>query len=414
MNIIEKIVAGVWMMDPMTANAYLPIFAKIIGGDMQGMSEEVIRPYAYSTIRGARYTDFGTAPSTSIAVYPITGLIMKEDSSLNGWFGMKTLMDTVQKADKAENIIGHFFEFDCGGGEASIIETVAQTVRAVLTKPVVCWFNDKCCSAAYYIAAGGDEVYASESTDIAGSIGIMASFNDFRGFWEQMGIKTHEIYSKFSDKKNQTMIAAREGDYEPYQEKILDPYAQQFIATMKQFRPGMTAPEAFAGEIYMAEEAKAIGMIDGILTREAALERVIQLHNNNLEMKKIGTVLGYQLEMKDGGCFLRADELAKLENNLVTGTDEVVEKTALQGLQDGLGKITGSLESIATRLTALETTTTAQATELETLKAAPGATKTEIAATGDLKDGDLKTALADFNAAMEAASANGGRLMVTK
>lgn len=130
-------------------------------------------------------------------------------------------------------------------------------------------------------------------------------------------------------------------------------------------------------------------------------------------MKKIESVLGYTLEQKDGGVFLQAHELAKIDARLVTGSDEVVEKTALQGLQDGLGKITGSLESIATRLTALETTTTAQATELETLKAAPGATKTETKAEGDLKDGEFKDAMAEFNKTMETAASAGG-MRVTK
>ena len=413
MKILDKIVGGVWMMNPMTAQAYLPVVGQILATGTWAAEREEVKPYAYSSIRAGKYTDFDQAPSGAVAVYPITGVITKEDQ-YSGGMGMMSLMAAMRKAEAAENIVGHFMEIDCGGGEASIIETVARMVREDLTKPVVAWYNNMACSAAYYIAAAADELYASEETDIAGSIGVMASFRDYTAYFENMGIKVHEIYSKFSTEKNADMKAAREGDYEPYQEKILDPYANRFINTMKEFRPGMQDEKAYAGEIFTAENAKAIGMIDGIMKREAAIGRVIQLHNQNLEMKKIEAVLGYTLEQKDGGVFLQAHELAKIDARLVTGADEVVEKTALQGLQDGLGKITGSLESIATRLTALETTTTAQATELETLKAAPGATKTETAASGDLKDGDLKTALADFNAAMEAASANGGRLMVTK
>lgn len=407
MKMLKAIFNGVWMMESTTLSNYLPLAAQILSSGWSAERED-IKPYAQSITRMGKYTDLGNAPSGSIAVYPITGVITKFDQ-FSGNYGTESLMEFMRKADKNDNIAGHFLEMDCGGGEASNIETVARMIREEIKKPVVAWYNNMACSAAYYLGAAADEIYASEETDIVGSIGTMFTFRDFTGYFEKMGIKLHEVYASQSELKNKDLRDAREGEYDAIQEKILDPYAQRFIDTIKEFRPLLKKDEAFKGDIFGTPSAIAIGMIDGMKSKEAAMERVIELSNlKTSNVKNIEAVLGYEIESSEGGSFLRDDELAKLDRKLVTDNREVVDAGALATLTQNITALAQSVTAMTDQVSAMADKQAALQSEFEAFKSQAGAAKTAAAATEPpLQEGTLKDALDALNTEMQKAAAAG-------
>jgi Periplasmic serine proteases (ClpP class) len=209
MNLLRTILTSPWMIDERTAQAAFPFVIRLMAGDDVTFNEESDRrPFAFSasSMRKAKYFDFGNAPNGSVAVFPVIGTVTK----YGGWCsrGTEDLMLEMSKADEMENIAGHLIEIDSGGGEGTNLETVARFIRDEIQKPVVAWFNGTAASAAYYIACAADEIYASEETDIVGSIGVMFSMADWRTYFESKGVKIHEVYASQSDLKNKDIREA--------------------------------------------------------------------------------------------------------------------------------------------------------------------------------------------------------------
>lgn len=400
------------MMHPTVLESYLPLAIRLVQGENVTFPTESSRNFVVRAGDGREYEQ-DAPPPKSVAVHSITGVITKFDQYC-GPPGMETLMRQMRKAESREHIVGHILSIDSGGGEATNIETVARMIRQELKKPVVAHFNGYACSAAYYIAASADEIYAAEPTDLAGSIGVMITFADFRKFWEEQGVKIHEVYAEQSKLKNEDIREALEENYDKLKSGLLNPYAQQFIKTVKEFRPQLHAEEAYQGRCYMAPDAAAIGMIDGQMTFEQAVERVFFLSQQqqlNMDKSNIEAVLGYKLEAQDGGVFLNGEEVSKLSAHLAA---------AEQASPDKMAAFSEQLTAIGTRLDAIEATQKAQAeaiekqsAELRELAAKPGAAATKVATEEDTPLGD-DDVLAALEKQARAVAENGGPMRVTK
>lgn len=443
MRLLRAILSSPWMVDAATAEASLPLVARLLAGeDVRFHDEERdCRPYAFSasTMKKVRYGSFENAPKGSVAVYPVLGTITKHPQ-LCGPEGTESLMMRMAAADELENISGHLLEIDSGGGEGTNMETVARFIREDLKKPVVAWFNGTCASAAYYLAAAADEVYASEDTDMVGSIGVLVSFADFRGMWEKRGVKFHDIYASQSELKNLDIKQALEGDYEKIRSEFLDPYADRFIRTIRELRPGLTDDDAYKGQTYMAPRAEEIGMIDGILSYQGAVDRVLALagdpgdldeeddpledifkiNNTDMEYQRIQSVLGYALEMQDGGAFLRAEELAKLNRHIVAEGFEAVEADAMQALHTTIDNIGARMDELATAVADLRTAGEGmaarldeQAAQIQALGDQPGAQPERVFTESDSQPpaGDQ---LDEFEKKAREAAASGQSVVITK
>lgn len=412
MNLLRAIQSGVWMLHPAVLESYLPLALRLVQGENVSFPVESSSSFAVRAGSGREY-ELDAPPPKSVAVHSITGVITKFDQYCAPP-GMETLMRQMRRAEGRENIIGHVLSIDSGGGEATNIETVARMIRQELKKPVVAHFNGYACSAAYYIAAAADEIYASEPTDIAGSIGVMITFADFRKFWEEKGVKIHEVYAEESKLKNEDIREALEENYDKLKTGLLNPYAQQFIKTVKEFRPQLQAEEAYQGRVYTAPDAHAIGMIDGQMTFEQAVERVFFLHqNNSTNMNKttIEGVLGYKLETQDGGVFLNADEVAKVSAALQQADEASPERMA--AATDQLAAISTRLDAIAATQEKQAESIAAQNTKLQELAAKPGASATGVATEEDPALGD-DDVLAALEKQARAAAENGGPMRVAK
>jgi len=371
MNLVQAIRTSPWMIDPRTLEAYLPLAMKLLSGEQVDFNQpEASKPYLVN--KQGRTVNAPSADG-AVMVYEVSGVITKHDQEC-GPTGTITLLRNILLADQRESVTGHLLLIDSGGGEGTNLETVARTIREYVTKPVVVHYNGMMCSAAYYIASGADEIYAAEPTDLAGSIGVMASWADIRPMYEAQGVKFHEVYATASDLKNEDWREALAGDYDKLRQSFLDPYAEQFIATVKEFRPALQEEDAFRGQVYMAPQAAEIGMIDGVLTYEAAVARVYELAAqrrqsqsdfstpNNIAMDKIQAVLGYELEQQDGGVFLRSEELAMIEAAMVA-PDEQAVKT--ESLNEKLDAILAKVDDNATKITALSAQVLTQAERLD-------------------------------------------------
>jgi protease IV len=266
----------------------------------------------------------------SVAVYEISGMIVKDDY---WYYNMCDLMDDLAENEADPEVIAHVLCVDSGGGEATNIDTVARYIRSNIAKPVLVHVNGFACSAAYYLSAGADKIYASEPTDIFGSIGTVITLADYAKMYESMGIELHEIYADQSTEKNQDYKLALAGKYEAIKQDLLNPYTAQFVKTVNEMRTITDDGHVFAGKTYMTEAAQAIGLIDGQRTFEAVLEEAIQLGTQfynqtkiqmttiNMSAPRIAAALGIatdQFVAQDGHVSVRAEDFAAIEAALAT------------------------------------------------------------------------------------------------
>jgi protease-4 len=338
-------------------------------------------------------------------IWPIRGMITKE-SQYCGPLGMERLTQMILEADENPSVVGHLLDIDSGGGDARYMEVAAQTIRYMVHKPVVAFYNGVCASAAYYLAAAADEIYASQPADVVGSIGVMMTLANMKGFYEEKGIQLHEIYASQSTQKNADYKAAIGGDYDPIRAQVLDPYAQQFISTVQEMRPSLNAEEAFQGKIYTTAEAQAIGMIDGMTRKEYAIARIFELSNQ----KNMSLMSRFLNDGKPDATQPAAQEPTMAES-LASIEQQLGEVAAtLQSLAAATQKTAQAVQGVESKVDALETSLDEVQTRLTHVETKPGAEPAKGAAAEDkpLIDGKGSTAEAierDLAAAFEAGQA---------
>jgi len=372
MNLLRLIARSTWMMEPRTLDAYVPLAMRLAAGQpvtFPTIEREYPRAIArhsgqmVALMDDVYESDPGKEPEVSIiAVYPVRGMITKYDQEC-GPSGMETLMARLQQYDAMPEVQGHILEMDSGGGEATNIESAARVV-ASLQKPVIAWYNGMCASAAYYIACAADEIYASEETDEVGSIGAVVRFADMQPMWEKEGVKFHEIYADQSELKSLPIRKALEGEYDLLRNSAINPYAERFIQTVQEFRPGLTDTDAYKGRLYMTREAIEIGMIDGMATFSEVVSRMeILITEKKKSMSTIGKLFAKSQTPAQPEMIATAEveeSLVQLEQMLAELRTELTQyRTELTGLREGLEAQASAREAAEARLQSIEAARTA-------------------------------------------------------
>jgi len=224
---------------------------------------------------------YDEAPEGSVAMIPIKGTMLKYGTYCD--YGATELADFILEAGAHKNIGSVVLDIDSGGGAVDAVAPIVQAVgrvRGKMKKPVVASV-DMACSAAYWAASVCDYIVADNNISAeVGSIGVMMSFYDVRGYWEKEGVKFHSIYSNESPDKNLAFQKALDGEYDLIREEELDPLARSFQHAMKENRRGKLiadTPGVLSGKTYFGAEAKAIGLIDEVGDNMRAFEFALNL-----------------------------------------------------------------------------------------------------------------------------------------
>lgn len=285
---LSAILRGHWAIDKSWAEANLAQIVRVLEGQQFNVNATLHNdkpinaveqlPMAIHTdaatgfVKASRYRSLAEAPVGSVALIPIAGPIIKYNGEC-GEVGTQAMVDWVREADGLANISGILLKIDSPGGQVDGTKTLVDTI-ANTTKRTIAFVDDgMMASAAMWIGAAADEIYASQKTDVIGSIGVMATLLDYRGYFESKGIKVHEIYAPQSTDKNGDYHDALDGNYKAIQEQ-LKYLADVFIGSVKELRGDKiktSVDDPFTGKTYFAEQAVNIGLIDGITTMEQAI-----------------------------------------------------------------------------------------------------------------------------------------------
>ena len=202
-------------------------------------------------------------PEGTVAVVPISGAITRYDDYWNGTAGTISIGKTLRLLDANPNVTAIVAQIDSGGGTIGGLEDLVDIISALKT-PSAAFIDGMAASAAYWLAAAFPSVFAKSKLSEAGSIGVYVTLMDWMGYLESLGLRNEDVYSNLSAEKNETWREWLAGDSKPVADS-LDPYAQHFIDFVASRREINTeAGDPFKGRLFMAEQAEAIGLIDGI------------------------------------------------------------------------------------------------------------------------------------------------------
>jgi len=165
-----------------------------------------------------------------------------------------------------------------GGGVYKVPETARLIEKITMNKPVIAYTDVMIASAAYWLAASCDRIYAAPSADI-GSVGVYAEIFDFEQFYKLKGIDHKVIRSEKSPRKARLLDGQIDEQELTKTQAEVNACYEQFVAHVLKHRS--VGVEHLNGNVYEGSDAFAIGLIDGLA--DSVNDLKILLNNGGLK-----------------------------------------------------------------------------------------------------------------------------------
>lgn len=362
-----SIVRGPWAIDYGYAMDHLPLYISMLKGNVSLTTASVDNeiPVSFQDLQGNEVENRQESSNGSgnqyVAVMSLNHPIYKYDQSC-GPMGTQSYMRELRYMEQDNDIAGVVLKIDSGGGQADGNAEFAAFLKSY-KKPVVVHTNGMLASAAYYMAAGANEIISSPYAMSIGSIGTMMMSVNPKGMIEKEGGKLHLIYATKSTQKNHAFNELiLNDDVNPMREDVLDPLQATFEKDVKAMRPDIDN-SVFNGAVFAPDQALELGMVDSIGSLEDAVSRVITLsrkqNNNNQNNSNQETimettprpalqnVLGIDAPLaatEENGSYLNQDQLDTIEQSLEQGATAQTElETAQTTIQQGADELSQAL-----------------------------------------------------------------------
>ncbi|WP_420324044.1 S49 family peptidase [Legionella oakridgensis] len=204
----------------------------------------------------------------AVGATPHVGLIdLKGTIFENQLASSDNLIKSMEKAYENKGMKALIIRIDSPGGSPvqadymfNIIHYYRQKYPDIKTYAVCV---DVCASAAYYIAAAADEIYANPSS-LVGSIGVLYNGFGFVDTMQKLGV-TRRLYTSGQNKGFMDQFSPEQPGQIKKLQVMLNLIHQQFIDKVKEGRGNRLHmnDELFSGLYWTGVQAKEYGLIDG-------------------------------------------------------------------------------------------------------------------------------------------------------
>ncbi len=297
---ISAILRGNWLIDPAFAQSQLPIVLEMVKGNASRDQAAVFKdrmehkPKAYLPTKMnyagvnsnlysvSPFTSMDRVPYNSIAMVNVLGPVLKYGDYCT--YGSVEYNDLMIRLANSDRVNGILLNVDSPGGQADGTGMLAETIRQTTkVKPVISVVQDgMAASAGIWIYSAAQECYVTRATDQVGSIGAYTTMYDFKGYFEQNGVKVYDIYAPQSTDKNKDyrQVIESDGKETTLISADLQMLVEDFKKSIKTFRGPrlkVNGDEPFTGKMYTAKEALKLGLIDGIKPITGVVSRLEEL-----------------------------------------------------------------------------------------------------------------------------------------
>ncbi len=231
---------------------------------------------------------------TQIPATDKIGLLVASGNILDGQqpdgsIGSHTLVDMLQAVREEKRIKALVIRIDSGGGSSFASEVIRQEIQATRDAgiPVFISMGSLAASGGYWIAAAGDQIWATPTT-LTGSIGVFGAFPTLEKSLANIGITTDGVGTT-------TLAGAARPDraLSPQASDIIqltvDHIYERFINLVAVARNAEPAEiESIAeGRVWSGATAQTLGLVDQLGTLEdviAAAARHVEIEDYSVEL----------------------------------------------------------------------------------------------------------------------------------
>ncbi|MGE5607862.1 MAG: signal peptide peptidase SppA [Bacillota bacterium] len=194
-----------------------------------------------------------------------------------GTVGSEDLRKSLRIATRDENVEAIVLRIDSPGGSALASEVIWQAIRrAAKEKPVIVSIGSMAASGGYYLASGGEYIFA-DPTAIVGSIGVVGGKFVFKDLFDKIGVHTQE----FTRGQNANLFSSNEPFTEQqrrlvtnWMKQTYDQFTERVMSTRgKQIKD---IDQVAHGRIFAAKQARDLGMVDELGGIEKAIAYAAQ------------------------------------------------------------------------------------------------------------------------------------------
>lgn len=212
----------------------------------------------------------------SVAIIRLENVLMKAVSSMDPGTSTVRARRLVRAAAADPEVDGILLAIDSPGGTLAGTADLAADVReAAKRKPVYAFIADLGASAAYWIAAAADKVYANDRTALVGSIGTLLVVYDLSKLAAAQGVEAI-VFGTGPLKGAGTEGAPVTDAQRDYFRAIVEDAQKSFDAAVRKGR-GLTEKQLAdvrTGGVFGADEALDRKLVDGIQGMEAVLSEL--------------------------------------------------------------------------------------------------------------------------------------------
>jgi protease IV len=224
-----------------------------------------------------------------VAVVPLRGVI-------GGTLRAHEVERLLTKARESVRIRAVLLDIDSPGGSASASEALYVAVRRLAeAKPVVAWIRGTGASGAYFLACGATRLLAFPSA-VVGSIGVISArpvlVEALRRIGAALFVTKTGPFKDLGAPWREPTDADRAKEQE-----LVDAVFERFTTAVRTAR-GLDADQVRAvatGEVWLAERAVSLGLVDATCDEEDALIEAQRLaglpHHRTVRLERRRTVL---------------------------------------------------------------------------------------------------------------------------
>lgn len=180
-----------------------------------------------------------------------------------------------------------------GGG--AIASAAMYEELSKLRVPVVGWCDSMCASGGMYLLMAPSVKYIGvRSETIAGSIGVVANITRFHRLLDWLKIDNQTFVSGHLKDSGNPTRPGNESDT-AYLQGIINELAENFYGVVGKSRKVKDWSAVKSGRIFIGAQAVKVGLVDAVMSKEAAIKKAKELSGEKLiftkdEMKKMSEV----------------------------------------------------------------------------------------------------------------------------
>lgn len=210
----------------------------------------------------------------NIAQIEIQGTMTKRGSSFGGG-GTVAVRDQLRRAARDPVVEGIILRVESPGGTVSGTAELGDAIKqAAAVKPLHAYIEDIGASAAIWSSSQASHISANEMANV-GSIGTLMAVADYTRAYENAGIKVHVISTgpyKGAGVPGSTITDEQLAYFREEIAKVNEYFLNAVAAGRKMSRDKVN--ELATGRVWLAGEAKQLGLIDSVETFDAAVDRL--------------------------------------------------------------------------------------------------------------------------------------------